>query len=242
MRRLVVCLRASKSRAVYAGGVEMRVLSGGFLVAVMFFAGCAGGQSGTFSPSSAAAPSQSDVAAPSPAAPASSVNATPGGSPSAYKSTQFQVPFTIELPGGWTVAERGPDVAQIYQQCSTCAHSGEENGEISLDLTYADKSVDEALADLLKADNIKASDVGKGQLGGLSGAKFTATRTGQGEPSFGTTDYHSEPAGLPIDVYVVTVAGKTATVFVDPHEASGDAAERFIESALHVLGSFREGA
>jgi hypothetical protein len=219
----------------------MRGLAGAFSVAMVLLAGCTAAPAVTPSPSSAAAPSQS-VALPSASTPAASVAGPPSGSPSTYKSTQFEAAFTVDLPAGWIVAERGADVAQIYQECSTCAHGGEENGEISIDMTYADKPLDEAVADLLKAANIKASGVEKIQLGTVSGAKFTATRTGQGEPSFTTTGYHSEAAGLPIDVYVVTIAGKTATVFVDPHEASGSAGDRFMDTARQILESLLNGS
>jgi hypothetical protein len=141
------------------------------------------------------------------------------------------------LPAGWTVAERGADVAQIYKECSTCAHGGEENGEITFDMTLADKSVDEAVADLIEADNIQADAAGPVKVGTLSGKRFTATRTGPVQ--FRPSGYGSDPVGLPIDVYVLTVAGKTATVFVDPHEATGEAGEGFMGVALQILESVR---
>jgi hypothetical protein len=141
------------------------------------------------------------------------------------------------LPAGWTVAERALEVAQVYQECQTCSHGGEENGEITFDMTLADMSLDEAVADLLKADNIEASAVDSAQVGAFTGKKFTATRTGP--PNFRSSGYHSDPAGLPLDVYVLTVAGKTATVFVDSHEASGSVGQDFMAVAGQILESVR---
>jgi hypothetical protein len=147
----------------------------------------------------------------------------------------FQPALTVDLPAGWTAAERAPEVAQIYEECKTCEHAGEENGEITFDMTLADMSLDEAVADLLKADGIKASAVEPVHVGTLSGQKFTATRAGP--PNFRSSGYHSEPAGLPVDVYVLTVAGKSATVFVDPHEARGKAGQDFMSVATQILES-----
>jgi hypothetical protein len=218
----------------------MRGLAGALFVAAMLLAGCTGAPVVTPSASSATTPSQL-VVSPSPATPEPSVAGAPSGSPSRYTSTQFEPSFTVDLPAGWIVAERGSDVAQIYQECSTCAHGGEENGEISLDMTYADRSLDEAIADLLKADNAAPSGVEKIKLGTVSAAKFTATRTGKGEPSFRATGYHSEAAGLPIDVYAVTVAGKTVTVFIDAHEATSSAGAAFMDTARQILEDLLQG-
>lgn len=216
----------------------MRAQACAFIV-LMLLAACAGPPIATSSPGQSAAPSPSGSAPSSfsPRSPMPSVAATPSGTPTEYTTTVFQPAFTVELPAGWTVAERAPEVAQIYQECQTCAHSGEENGEITFDMTSADMSLDEAVADLLKADNIEASAVASAQVGTLSGKTFTATRTGP--PNFRSSGYHSDPAGLPIDVYVLTVAGKTATVFVDPHEASGTAGQDFMAVAAQILESVR---
>jgi hypothetical protein len=209
------------------------------LIVLTLLAACTGAPSVTTSAGQPAAPSSSGSApsSPSPGSPTPSVAAThaPSGTPRVYTTTVFQPAFTVELPAGWTVAERAPDVAQIYQECQTCAHSGEENGEITFDMTSADMSLDEAVADLLKADNIEASAVDSAQVGTLSGKKFTATRTGP--PNFRSSGYHSDAAGLPIDVYVLTVALKTATVFVDSHEASGKAGQDFMAVAAQILES-----
>jgi hypothetical protein len=218
----------------------MRAQACAFVV-LMLLAACTATPIVTSSPSQPAAPSPSGSApsSRSPGSPTPSVAAlpAPSGTPREYTTTEFQPAFTVELPAGWTVAERAPEVAQIYQECQTCAHGGEENGEITFDMTSADMSLDEAVADLLKADNIEASAVDSAHVGTLSGKKFTATRAGP--PNFRSSGYHSEPAGLPIDVYVLTVAGKTATVFVDPHEASGSAGQDFMAVAAQILESVR---
>jgi hypothetical protein len=190
----------------------MRPLSGAFVVALVL-AACTATPTGTASTAGQAATSPSSPATLAPSVPAPP---TPSGTPGEFKSSLFQPPFTIKLPAGWTVAERGSDVAQIYRECATCTHGGEENG-----------------------GNIEASAVDRIEVGTLSGAKFSATRTGPGEVSFPTTGYRSEAAGLPIDVYVLTLAGKTATVFIDPHESSGSAGKDFMDVARQILESFR---
>jgi hypothetical protein len=217
----------------------MRAQACAFIV-LMLLAACTGSPS-VSSPGQPSAPPPSD-SPPSSRSPGSSTPSVaaipaPSGRPREYTTTEFQPGFTVELPAGWTVAERAPEVAQIYQECQTCAHGGEENGEITFDMTSAAMSLDEAVADLLNADNIEASAVDSAHVGGLSGKKFTATRAGP--PNFRSSGYHSEPAGLPIDVYVLTVAGKTATVFVDPHEASGSAGQDFMAVAVQILESVR---
>ena len=69
---------------------------------------------------------------------------------------------------------------------------------------------------------------------------FIGTRTELGgDVSFQTSGYHSEPFGLPIDVYVLTFGRKTATVFVDPHQATGTEGEAFMEAAREILESAR---
>ena len=216
----------------------MRAQACAFVV-LMLLAACTGTPVVTSSPGQPAAPSpsRSVPSSFSPGSPSVAAIPAPSGTPREYATAVFQPAFTVELPAGWTVAERAPEVAQIYQECQTCAHSGEENGEITFDMTLADMSLDEAVADLLMADNIEASAVDAAQIGTLSGKKFTATRTGQ--PNFRSSGYHSDPAGLPIDVYVLTVARRTATVFVDSHEASGSAGQDFMAVAAQILESVR---
>ena len=55
--------------------------------------------------------------------------------------------------------------------------------------------------------------------------------------SFQTSGYHSEPFGLPIDVYVLTFGGTTATVIVDPHQATDPRARRSWMAAREILES-----
>jgi len=151
-----------------------------------------------------------------------------------YETKVFRPVFTVELPPGWFVAERDPGAAQIFLSCKTCVHEGEENGEITLDMALKDSSPSEAMARLQMAKNIDAGPSEPVELGILSGFKFTATRSGNGEVMFQDSGYHTEAAGLPLEVYVVTAAGQTITILIDPHESSGSAARAFTETALAI--------
>jgi hypothetical protein len=152
-----------------------------------------------------------------------------------YETRDFRPGFTVELPAGWFVAERDPAAAQIYLPCNTCVHEGEENGEITLDMALSDSSPSEAIARLQKAKNIDAGPSEPVELGILPALKFTADRTGSGEVEFQDSGYRSEAAGLPLEIYVVSAAGKTVTIFIDPHESSGSAAQDFAEIALAII-------
>lgn len=179
--------------------------------------------------SAAPAPSQASVAAP-----------TPSGTPTEYATSEFQPAFAVEVPAGWIVSERAVDVAQIYQECVECAHGGEENGEITFDMTSAAMSLEEAIADLQTAANLEPGEVVPVELGELSGLMFTGVRSeSAGDVRFQTSGYGSGPFGLPLDVYALTFGGKTATVFVDPHEATGPEGEAFMEVAREILESVR---
>lgn len=187
-----------------------------------------------------ASPTESSVAtsvAPKQPANGSMAPPAPSGTPTEYATSEFQPAFTVVIPAGWVVRERAADVAQIFQQCSACPHGGEENGEITFDLTSVDMSLEEAIADLQTAANLEPGEVVPVELGEISGLMFTGTRAGAGEVEFQTSGYHSEPAGLPIDVYAVTFGGRTATVFVDPHQAVGPEGEAFMEVAREILES-----
>jgi hypothetical protein len=151
-----------------------------------------------------------------------------------YETKVFRPGFTVQLPSGWIVAERDSGAAQIYQPCNTCVHEGEENGEITLDMALADTSPSEAIARLQMAKNIDPGPSELAELGTLSGFKLTATRSGNGEVMFQDSGYHTEAAGLPLEVYVVTAAGQTITILIDPHESSGSAARAFAETALVI--------
>jgi hypothetical protein len=156
-----------------------------------------------------------------------------------YETKVFRPVFTVELPPGWFVAERDLGAAQIFLPCKTCIHEGEENGEITLDMALADSPPTEAIARLQMAKNIDPGPTEPAELGTFSGFKFTATRTGNGEVMFQDSGYHSDATGLPLEVYVFTAAGKTVTIFIDPHESSGDAALAFMEIALATMKTIR---
>jgi hypothetical protein len=206
----------------------MRVLSTALGVLLMLLAACTGmpaaapSQSGT----PGAAPSQSGTPAPSP---------THQG---ALKTVVFQPPFTVVLPVGWKLAERGADLVQMYEDCPTCTHEGEEKGEITLGISTTTKSVDALVAELRTARNVTLGAVRTVDLGTFSGVMFTATRTGAAEVQF-PDGYHTEAVGLPIDVYVLTAAGRTWTALVDTHEARGGAGEAVRQVAVQVLKSIQ---
>jgi hypothetical protein len=106
-------------------------------------------------------------------------------------------------------------------------------------MSLSDSSPSEALARLQMAKNIHAGPSEPVELGILSGFKFTATRSGNGEVMFQDSGYHTEAAGLPLEVYVVTAGRQTITIFIDPHESSGSAAQEFAEIALAIVKTIR---
>jgi hypothetical protein len=162
--------------------------------------------------------SSSPTTAGQPTTPAPETSPTPSPSPSSgpYASTVFSPAFTVLLPPGWTVAERDEGAAQLYKQCDTCTHGGEENGEITLDMGLQKSSIRAAADQLRKATNVVAGPLRPIKLGELSGLAFTATRTGKGDVQFQDSGYDTDPHGAPLQVYAVRVATRTMTVFLDP--------------------------
>jgi len=156
-----------------------------------------------------------------------------------YHAKVFKPAFTVRLPAGWTVAERDAAGAQIWRKCRKCAHEGEENGEITLDMALGGMSPSDAIARLQKAHNIDAGPSRMAQLGTLSGFEFTATRTGKGDVLFEDGGYGSEAVGAPLDVYAFTAARRTVTIFIDPHTSHGGAALAFTKSALAIAKTIR---
>ena len=173
-------------------------------------------------------------------APASepSPSRSPTQSSGPYASTTFSPAFTVQLPPGWTVAERDEGAAQLYKQCDACTHGGEENGEITLDMGLQKSSVQAAADRLRKATNVVASPLKPIKLGELSGLAFTATRTGKGDVVFQDSGYDTDPHGAPLQVYAVRVAGRTMTVFLDP-PPPGPAVKAFYALADSVLTRMR---
>jgi hypothetical protein len=155
-----------------------------------------------------------------------------------YKSTVFHPAFRLELPKGWVVAERAPDVAQIYRRCGRCTHEGEENGEITFDMALAKLSLAKAIALLRGTPGIRATRVGSVTYGTLRGLGFTARRTGGGF-EFPRSGYRSDPTGAPLKVSVVRAAGSTVTVFIDPHELTPARAPAFMKDAIGILKTVR---
>ena len=160
-------------------------------------------------------------------------------SPGTYQTKIFQPGFSVDVPAGWIVLERDTAAAQIYVQCDTCEHSGEENGEITLDATLAALPLEDVIARLNGASHLAAEPASPIQLGSVAGFKFTATRTGEGEVAFADSGYHSEADGEPIDVLAIDVGGRTVTIYVDPHAATGAAAQEFAAAAAAILESIQ---
>ena len=163
---------------------------------------------------------------------AATVIAGPTGTP--FKATVFDPPFRLALPKGWVVAERAPDVAQIYRRCARCLHEGEENGEITLDMALAKLTPTKAIALLRRSPGMRATPVQTVTYGRLRGPGFTARRTGR-MIEFPRSGYGSDPTGAPIKVFVVRAAGKTVTVFIDPHERTPAKAPAFMQDAAAIL-------
>jgi hypothetical protein len=163
---------------------------------------------------------------------AATVIAAPTGTP--YETTLFDPPFRLELSKGWVVAERAPDVAQIYRPCASCLHEGEENGEITLDLALAKLTPAKAIALLRRTPGIRATPTQTVTYGRLRGPGFTARRTGD-MIRFPRSGYGSEPTGAPVKVFVVRAAGKSVTVFIDPHERPPAKAPAFMRDAAAIL-------
>jgi hypothetical protein len=163
-----------------------------------------------------------------------------GASPSGttYASWQFKPAFTVQVPAGWIVSERDERGTQIWRRCNTCPHLGEDNGEVTLDMALGRLTLSKAVAQLRKAENIHAGPVRHVRLGALAGLGFTANRTG-GDVLFADSGYNSEPQGEPFDVYAVTAAGRTLTIFIDPHASHASAARAFTASAIELVKTLR---
>jgi hypothetical protein len=164
--------------------------------------------------------------------------AAAGSAGKPYKSTVFHPAFRLELPKGWVVAERAPDVAQIYRRCGSCTHQGEENGEITFDMALAKLSLAKAIALLRGTPGIRATRVASVTYGTLRGLGFTARRTGGGF-QFPRSGYGSGPTGAPLKVSVVRAADTTVTVFIDPHELTPARAPTFMKNATGILKTVR---
>ncbi len=156
-----------------------------------------------------------------------------------YQTKIFRPAFSVDLPSGWTVVERDAAAAQIFVPCDACEHGGEENGEITLDMTLGKVSPEEAIAKLRGASNAESQPAAPAHVGSLDGFKFTATRTGAGEVKFADIGYHTEADGEPIDVMAMDVGGRTVTIFMDPHVATGPAAQEFATVAAEILKSIQ---
>jgi hypothetical protein len=155
---------------------------------------------------------------------------------SEYVTATFDPPFTAMLVPGWTVVERDAGQAQIYKPCDTCPQKGVENGAITLDMSLAEDSPQQAIAELAKAKGITADNPVDTQLGYLAGMQFNAGRAGAVRFPGG---YRSEAKGGPITVFTTAAQGRTVTLFIDPHTAEGDALAEFTATALRIATNIR---
>ena len=171
----------------------------------------------------------------------STTTSTSASAPSSntYQTKIFRPAFSVDLPSGWTAVERDIAAVQIFVPCDACEHGGEENGEITLDMTLGKVSPEEAIAKLRGASNAESQPAAPAHLESLDGFKFTATRTGAGEMKFADIGYRSEADGEPIDVFALDVGGRTVTIFVDPHTATGGAAQEFAVAAAAIVKSIQ---
>ena len=195
--------------------------------ALVLLAACGGGSSPPARHDTSAARS---ATLPSPA----SASPSPPATPTDFTSSVFKPPFSVRLPAGWTVAERDEGAAQLYRECDTCTHGGEENGEITLDMGLQKKSLPAAIASLRRAANVKAGPTTKVKLGELSGYAVVLTRTGKGDVVFSDGGYDTDPTGAPLTVYALRANGPTITVILDPPRP-GPAVPVFLRTASSVL-------
>jgi hypothetical protein len=161
------------------------------------------------------------------------------GLPTDFRAKKFVPAFTVHLPGGWVVAERDVDLAQLYQECSSCEHGGEENGEITVAREFESLAPAKAAARLAAKQTGKAGVVEAAEVASHAGAHISITRPGTAQLFFTETGYHTEGSGDPVDVYFVDVGGKTLNVVVDSHAASGTAATAFHRTAAQILRSLK---
>jgi hypothetical protein len=156
--------------------------------------------------------------------------------PSTYHSTTFGVPFSADLPGGWTAADRDAGAAQLWKACASCAQDGEEDGEITIGLDLQDVALDEAARQLAATPRLQSSAVEPWSVGRLQGLHFTGARSGLGEVRF-AGGYHTEADAEPIEVIVLRAGRRTVTILVDSHKAKGEAATSFHAAADAILAS-----
>ena len=162
---------------------------------------------------------------------------TPQAWGSEFRAATFDPPFTAMLVDGWTVAEDNAGRAQIFEACDSCPDDGAENGSITLDMSLAEDSPQQAIATLAKAKGITADAPLPTQLGYLTGHQLIATRIGP--VRFPGSGYTSEPEGGPITVFTTAVQGRTVTIFIDPRTVAGDDAAEFDPTALRIATNIR---
>lgn len=165
-----------------------------------------------------------------------SASTTPSGT---YQTKIFKPAFSVDLPSEWTAVERDLASIQFFVQCDACAHGGEENGEITMDMTLGKLSPADAIAKLAGASSAEVQPAAPAHVASVDGFKLTAARTGAGEVTFADIGYRSEATGQPIDVFALDVGGRTLTMLVDPHIATGPAADQFTAAAAAIIESIQ---
>jgi hypothetical protein len=161
----------------------------------------------------------------------------PTGEPTDFRATTFTPAFSAHLPAGWTVAERDADLAQAYEQCTSCVHGGEENGEITIGRDLSSLPPAEAAARVVAAQNGTAGPIEPAEVASYTGTHVAITRPGTTELLFTESGYHTEATGDPVDLYFIDVDGQTLSILVDAHTASGADATAFHEAVAEILAS-----
>jgi len=161
----------------------------------------------------------------------------PTGEPTDFQATTFTPAFSARLPAGWIVAERGADLAQAYEECTSCVHGGEENGEITIGRDFSSLPPAEAAAHVVAAQNGTAGPIEPAEVGPYTGTHVAITRPGTTQLRFTDNGYHTEATGDPVDLYFVDVDGQTVSILVDAHEASGAVSTAFHDAVAEVLAS-----
>jgi hypothetical protein len=208
----------------------------------VFIAGCAG--SAGSSKSVATSTATEAISVTTTTAPTSTadtvtvVTQTAATEPSgSFQAHTFQPSFSVQLPAGWTVAERDTDLAQAYKSCANCLHDGEENGEITIGKDLSSLPPAEAAAHVVTAQTGTAGAIETVKVASYTGAHVVITRPGTSELRFTDNGYHTEATGDPIDLFFIDVGGQTISILVDAHTASGADASAFHEAVTGILQS-----
>jgi hypothetical protein len=122
-----------------------------------------------------------------------------------HVDAEFDPPFTVRIPAGWTAVLRDRSAFQAY--------AGTEDYEITFDHTYrSEESVTRALARLMRTDGLTPGRVTDAVIGGREGKGFVASSTSP--VMFVDSGFHTNQ-GSRLEVFVIPVKDRTTvTVFL----------------------------